>query len=65
MGTVISSNSVIYAVKNVYEVTGTMMRFCLLLSLLEIVHVQLKLVKANILPTVVQVSYNLCVCVCV
>lgn len=48
-------------VKNVYEVTGTMMRFCLLLSLLEIVHVQLKLVKANVLPTVVQVFGRLLV----
>ena len=45
----------VYPVRNVYEVTGAMMRFCLLFSILEIVNVQLKLVKANTLPTVVQV----------
>lgn len=45
--------------KNVYEVTSTMMRFCLLLSVLEIVHVQLKLVKASMLPTITQVSLEL------
>ena len=60
----------VYPVKNVYEVTGAMMRFCILLSMLEIVHVQLKIVKASTLPTVTQVSVvcvcvRVCVCVCV
>ena len=51
--------------KNVYEVTGAMMRFCLLLSLLEIVHVQLKLVKASMVPTATQVRMHvLCGGVC-
>ena len=53
------------SVRNVYEVTSTMMRFCVLLSVLEIVHVQLKLVKATLLPTVAQVSLELSVCLSV
>ena len=53
-----------HSVRNVYEVTSTMMRFCVLLSVLEIVHVQLKLVKASLLPTMVQVSKELSVCSC-
>ena len=49
--------------KNVYEVTGAMMRFCLFLSLLEIVHVWLKLVKASMVPTATQVRKSVRMCV--
>ncbi|XP_065912934.1 very-long-chain (3R)-3-hydroxyacyl-CoA dehydratase-like isoform X2 [Dysidea avara] len=43
------------SMKNVYDTTGSMMRFCVLLAGLEIVHVQLKMVKGGLLPTTAQV----------
>jgi len=51
-------------IEKVYDMTGSMMRFCVLLAGLEIVHVQLKLVKGSILPTTAQVCVLCIICVC-